>query len=164
MALAFTRYKQGHGHGTKRGNQSSPLCWATIRLMLGRDQSGPVGMRVGKKETPQCAGSFLPPAHSTSARPTQLTLLPCLGDDVSRALAHHFGDIQGTVGLIGNGDGAVNGFSLDLREDRQTSLKTQPTLRPNFVLIHQQRQMHPSRFFPKWHPGHRSSGPRLDSH
>lgn len=89
--------------------------------------------RGSEKEPLQWAGSFLPPAHSGSNSPARLTLLPRLGDDVSCALAHHFGDIQGAVGLIGNGDGAVHSFSLDLRESREHENLAHPQahLRPH---------------------------------
>lgn len=89
--------------------------------------------RGSEKEPPQWAGSFLPPAHSGSNGPARLTLLPGLGDDVSRTLAHHFGDVQGAVGLIGNGDGAVHSFSLDLWESRKHENPAHPQahLRPH---------------------------------
>lgn len=45
-----------------------------------------------------------------------LTLFPGLGDDFRCALAHHLGDVQGAVGLVGDGDGTVHGFSLDLQK------------------------------------------------
>lgn len=43
-----------------------------------------------------------------------LTLFPSESNDVRRTLAHHLGDVQGAVGLIGYGDGAVNCLSLHL--------------------------------------------------
>lgn len=86
--------------------------------MLEHDQSGPVGKRVGKRASSRIRAAFPPPAHGASERPEMLTLLPCLSDDFSRTLAHHFGDIQRAVGLVGNSDGPVHSFSLDLWEGR----------------------------------------------
>jgi len=62
-------------------------------------------------------GAFLPcePACSQTAGKATLTLFPGLGDDFSRALAHHLGDVQGAVGLVGNGNRAIHGFGLDLQ-------------------------------------------------
>lgn len=100
--------------------------------MLEHDKSGPVGTRVGKRASP--VGRLLPSTcPQWVQQPPRLTLLPRLGDDVSCALAHHFGDIQGAVGLIGNGDGAVHSFSLDLRESREheNSAHPQAHLRPH---------------------------------
>lgn len=56
------------------------------------------------------------PAHSQVAQPPALTLLPGLGDDLSRALAHHLGDVQRAVGLVANGDGTIHGFCLHLQQ------------------------------------------------
>lgn len=75
-------------------------------------------MRVGKRAWGGGAAAVPPPALGMSEWPARLTLLPRLGDDFSRTLAHHLGDIQGAVGLIGNGDGPVHSFSLDLWEGR----------------------------------------------
>lgn len=43
-----------------------------------------------------------------------LTLFPGVGDDVGGALAHHLGDVERAVGLIGHGDGAVHRLRLHL--------------------------------------------------
>lgn len=42
------------------------------------------------------------------------TLFPSESNNIGRALAHHLGDVQGAVGLIGYGDRAVNGLGLHL--------------------------------------------------
>lgn len=44
-----------------------------------------------------------------------VTLFPGEGNDISSTLAHHFGDIERTVGLIGYGDRAVDSLSLHLQ-------------------------------------------------
>lgn len=57
------------------------------------------------------------PALTYTVRPrATLTLFPGLGDNFRCALAHHLGDVQGAVGLVGDGDGTVHGFSLDLQK------------------------------------------------
>lgn len=56
-----------------------------------------------------------------------LTLFPGLGDDFSRALAHHLGDVQRTVGLVGNGDRTVHSLGLHLQKNSQESVRTQHT-------------------------------------
>lgn len=43
-----------------------------------------------------------------------LTLLPGLSDDIGGALAHHLGDVERAVGLIGHGHRAVHGLRLHL--------------------------------------------------
>lgn len=43
------------------------------------------------------------------------TLFPGKGNDICGTLAHHFGDIEGAVCLIGYGDGTVDGLSLHLK-------------------------------------------------
>lgn len=43
------------------------------------------------------------------------TLFPGKGNDICGTLAHHFGDIEGAICLIGYGDGAVDGLSLHLK-------------------------------------------------
>jgi hypothetical protein len=58
--------------------------------------------------------TLLPPTCPRSHSAT-LTLLPCLGDDFSCTLAHHLGDVQGAVSLVGDGDGTVHSFGLDLQ-------------------------------------------------
>lgn len=55
------------------------------------------------------------PALSQAAGKATLTLFPGLGDDFGRTLAHHLGDVQGAVGLVGDGNRAVHGFGLHLQ-------------------------------------------------
>ena len=43
-----------------------------------------------------------------------LTFFPGIGDDISGALAHDLGDVEGAVGLIGHRDGAVHCLGLHL--------------------------------------------------
>lgn len=47
-----------------------------------------------------------------------LTLLPGLSDDIRSALAHHLGDIQRAVGLVGYSHRAVNSLRLHLEYRR----------------------------------------------
>lgn len=47
-------------------------------------------------------------------RRKSLTLFPGLSNDISSTFAHHLGDVQGTVGLVGNGDGSVHSLCLHL--------------------------------------------------
>lgn len=51
-----------------------------------------------------------------SSLPAVLTLFPGLGDDFGCALAHHLGDVQRAVSLVGDGDGPIHSFRLDLQE------------------------------------------------
>lgn len=46
------------------------------------------------------------------------TPFPGKGDDISSALAHHLGDVEGTVGLIGYGDRAIDCLGLHLQTHR----------------------------------------------
>jgi len=52
-----------------------------------------------------------------------LTPFPSEGNDISGALAHHLGDVEGTVGLIGYSDRAIDCLSLYLQTmtDRNTA-------------------------------------------
>lgn len=115
-ASALNSRAQGRSCGTKGGNWSSLPRWAVIRLRQEGDESGPLG-RVGK-------GALLP--TSTPARLAKLTLFPGLGDDFGRTLAHHLGDVQWAVGLVGNGDGPIHSFCLDLREIMSMRSQTTP--------------------------------------
>lgn len=54
--------------------------------------------------------------ESTEVLFRSLTLLPGLSDDISGALAHHLGDIQRAVGLIGHSHGAVYSLRLHLEK------------------------------------------------
>lgn len=49
-----------------------------------------------------------------------LTLLAGLSDDISSALAHHLGDVQRAVRLIGHGHGAVYSLGLHLEKKRSS--------------------------------------------
>jgi hypothetical protein len=44
-----------------------------------------------------------------------LTLLPGLSDDISSTLAHHLGDVEGTISLIGYCHRAVDSLRLHLK-------------------------------------------------
>lgn len=46
------------------------------------------------------------------------TFFPSLRDDVSSALAHDAGHIEGTVGLAGDGDGTEHSLRLQLQTRR----------------------------------------------
>lgn len=52
-----------------------------------------------------------------SQKPAALTLFPGLGDDFGCALAHHLGDVQGAVGLVGNGNRTIHSFGLNLQKN-----------------------------------------------
>lgn len=52
--------------------------------------------------------------HSPFFSQNSLTLLPGLGNDISGRLAHHLGDVERAVGLLGDGDGPVHRLCLHL--------------------------------------------------
>lgn len=67
--------------------------------------------------------------ESASVARTVCTLFPGEGDDISGALAHHLGDVEGAVGLIGYGDGTVDCLGLHLPKHRLISSVNGPTER-----------------------------------
>ena len=54
-----------------------------------------------------------------------LTPFPGEGNDISSTLAHHLGDVEGTVGLIGDGNRAVDCLGLHLQTHRVRFISNQ---------------------------------------
>lgn len=54
-----------------------------------------------------------------------LTPFPGEGNDIRSTLAHHLGDVEGTVGLIGDGDRAVDCLSLHLQTHKVRFISSQ---------------------------------------
>uniref|UniRef100_A0A3P8T2E4 Uncharacterized protein n=1 Tax=Amphiprion percula TaxID=161767 RepID=A0A3P8T2E4_AMPPE len=62
-----------------------------------------------------CLCPVLTPVMEKKLKVSNLTPFPSESNDISGTLAHHLGDVEGTVGLIGYGDRAVYCLSLHLQ-------------------------------------------------
>lgn len=60
--------------------------------------------------------------HRGALRKLLFTLLPGFGDDISGLPAHHFGDVERAVGLLGYSDGPIHSLCLHLVDTVHTEM------------------------------------------
>ncbi len=65
-----------------------------------------------------------------SFKSSLLTSLPSKRNNISSTLAHHLGDVEGTVGLIGDGDGAIDSLSLHLQTQEERFISSLVSVLP----------------------------------
>lgn len=88
-----------------------------------------------------------------------LTLFPSKRNDVSRALAHHLRNIEGAVGLISYGDGAIDCFCLHLQV--KTDIRTWVTHRLQILNLVEEQHRTSYLLWTAQHMAFRASDPQL---